>query len=109
MLWTSTGNPPASTTAPSAWTRAPSCPRFPRALGREQRRAAAGLLAQVRPGELEHAGVGDRGREHVVDRQLDVRAVVAVEDEREAVRRLDPEQDGTRAVARLARRELRID
>ena len=60
-------------------------------LGGEQRGAAARLLAQAGAADQQRAAVGDRRRQHVVDRQLDVGAVVAVVGQREAVGRLDPQ------------------
>src|SRR5581483_1964004 len=82
---------------------------FPGALGREQRRAPGGLAAEVGAGDLQDADVLERQCEHVVDRQLGVRTVVAVEDERKPVGRLDPEQDRARAPARLSQHPARLD
>ncbi len=79
-----------------------------RRLGGEERRAAARLLAQPSAGDQQHATGGDGRRQHVVDGQLDVGAVVAVVGQREAVRRLDAQHHRAGAPPRLAWDEARL-
>ena len=76
-----------------------------RLLGGEEGGAAAGLQAQVGAGELEDAAVADRRRQRIVNRQVDVGAIIAVIDQRELVRRLNAQHDSRRAVLGFARDE----
>ena len=70
--------------------------------------APARLLAQVGAGELEHAALRDRRRQHIIDRQRDIGAVVPVEDQRELVGRLDAQDDGAGVPARFSGAEADI-
>ena len=73
-----------------------------RPLGREQGGAAARLAAQAGAGDEQRASVGDGCGQHIVDSELHIRAAFPVEDQRESIGGLDPEQHRAGAAPRLA-------
>ena len=75
----------------------------------KKRRAAGGFFAQVRPCELEGATVFEGRGNNVVNRELNVRCVVAVEDEREFVRWFDSQDNSAAPRSGLAGDVTRFD
>jgi hypothetical protein len=84
-------------------------PRSARLFDGEECGAATWFLAQRRGRHFQDARSGNRRRQHVVNGQGNVRAVVAVKDERKLVRWFDAEDHGTGAPAGFSRDERRLD
>src|SRR5947209_18450586 len=84
------------------------CPCLLCQLRGKKRRAATRLFAQTGSGNQQDMTVCERRCQHVIDGQFDVGAVIAVISEREAIWRLDAQDDGTGAVPRLAWNILRF-
>src|SRR6266446_8017007 len=78
-----------------------------RLLRSENGSTAGRLVAQAGSGELEHTTIRNGDGEDIINRELNVRAVVTVIDQWEFIRRLDPQHHGARSRARLARNETR--
>src|SRR5207253_8427120 len=72
-----------------------------RLLSRENGSTSRRLTAQASSGELEHAAIGNWDGEDIINRELNVRAVVTVIDQWEFIRRLDPQHHGARLRTRL--------
>ena len=80
-------------------------PAWLRCLGGKERRAATRFLAQARTADQQGAAIGNRGRQHIINVQVDIGSVFTVVRQWETVWRFNAQDDGAGAIPWFTRDE----